>query len=64
MVGYLFPQSPMIAEVNLGYRDGRLDSYVGKVLAEEPVDVQLSVTGILSILKSVAGSMAKESRQR
>ena len=54
----------MIAEVNLGYRDGRLDSYVGKVLAEEPVDVQLSVTGILSILKSVAGSMAKESRQR
>ncbi len=64
LAGYLSPQPPMVAEANPGYRGGRLDPYVGKVLAEEPVEVQRAVIGILSILKSVAGSMAKESRQQ
>ena len=32
----------------------RLDPYVAKVLAEEPLSVQRSVIGILAILKSLA----------
>ena len=33
---------------------GRLDPIVAKMLAEEPVEVQRTVIGILSILKSIA----------
>ena len=64
LAGSLSARPPMVAEANPGYGGGRLDPYVGKVLAEEPVEVQRAVIGILSILKSVAGGMAKESRQR
>ena len=33
---------------------GRIDRYVASVLASEPVEVQRTVIGILSILKSIA----------
>jgi len=33
---------------------GRLDPYVARVLAQEPVEVQRTLVGILSVLKSLA----------
>lgn len=62
LAGYLSPQLPSIAEMPPVYSGGRLDPYVAKVLAQEPVEVQRAVIGILSILKSIAKGMAKESR--
>ena len=60
LAGYLSPQSPMIAESTPAYNGRRLDPYVARVLAQEPVDVQRAVIGILSILKSLAKSARKE----
>jgi transcriptional regulator with XRE-family HTH domain len=34
-----------------------LDPYVAKVLGQEPVELQRAVIGILTILKSIAGSL-------
>ena len=60
LAGYLTPQSDTIAEARPSYNSGRLDPYVSKVLAQEPVEVQHAVIGILSMLKSIAKGMAKE----
>jgi len=60
LAGYLSPPSPSIAERTPDYEGGQLDPYVARMLAREPVDVQRTVIGILSILKSIAGSKTKE----
>ncbi|MDD4876845.1 MAG: helix-turn-helix transcriptional regulator [Dehalococcoidales bacterium] len=60
LAGYLSSQPHRIAEESLGYGSGRIDPYVAKVLAQEPVEVQRSVIGILSILKSISKSATKE----
>jgi len=60
LAGYLSPQPRRIAEESPGYSGGRVDPYVARVLAQEPVDVQRAVIGILIILKSLAKSIAKE----
>ena len=52
--------SDSIAEARPGHSGGRLDPYVSKVLAQEPIEVQHAVIGILSMLKSIARGMAKE----
>ncbi len=62
LAGYLSPQSPGIAEAHPDYSGRRLDPYVAKVLAEEPAEVQRTVIGILSMLKSIARSFAKENQ--
>lgn len=62
LAGYLSPQAPGIAEAHPDYSGRRLDPYVAKVLAEEPAEVQRAVIGILSMLKSIARSFAKENR--
>ena len=49
--GYLSPQSRSVESETY---TGRLDPYVARVLSQEPVEVQRTVIGILSILKSVA----------
>jgi len=49
LAGYLSPQ-PSGEEYGLG----RLDPYVSSMLSQEPVEVQRTVIGILSILKSIA----------
>ncbi|HUV55618.1 MAG TPA: helix-turn-helix transcriptional regulator [Dehalococcoidales bacterium] len=54
LAGYLSPQTPSMAEANPDYSSGRLDPYVAKVLAQESVDVQRAVIGLLNILKSIA----------
>lgn len=51
---YLSPQSSMIARKSSTYSSERLDPYVASVLASQPVKVQHTAIGILSILKSVA----------
>jgi len=62
LAGYLSPHPHRIAEENQSYSgNGRVDPYVARVLAQEPIDVQHTVIGILTILKSLAKSIAKES---
>ena len=63
LAGYLSPHPPRIAEENTGYSGRRLDPYVNRVLSQEPVEVQRAVIGILTILKSMAKSIAKENRE-
>lgn len=62
LAGYLSPQSPGIAEAHPEYGGRRLDPYVAKMLGEEPAEVQRAVIGILSMLKSIAKSLAKENQ--
>jgi transcriptional regulator with XRE-family HTH domain len=61
LAGYLSPHLPSVAEGRPPYGRGDLDPYVARVLAQEPVDVQRAVLGILSILSSLAKSITKES---
>lgn len=62
LAGFLSPQTTGIAEEkSSGYSSRHLDPYVAKMLAEEPVEVQRAVIGILTMLKSIARGMAKES---
>ena len=57
LAGYLSSQSPTIAEKRPTYGGERLDPYVARVLAQEPVEMQRAVIGIIVILKSIARSM-------
>ena len=59
LANYLPVQAHRIAEEGPSYSGGRVDPYVSRVLAQEPVDVQRAVIGILAILKSMARSMAR-----
>ena len=61
LAGYLSPQASAISENRREYLGGQLDPYVGRMLAQEPVEVQRAVIGILTILKSLAKSLTKES---
>ena len=61
LAGYLSPQSPSIAESHADYTGGGLDPYVARMLAQEPPEVQRAVIAILSMLKSIARGMIKES---
>jgi transcriptional regulator with XRE-family HTH domain len=55
LAGYLSPQQAGVAESRVEYASrGDLDPYVARVLAQEPIDVQRAVIGILSILNSIA----------
>ncbi len=60
LAGYLSPQSPMVAEKSPIYGQDRLDPYVARVLAQEPIEMQRAVIGILTILKSIARGTGKE----
>jgi len=59
LAGYLSPQPSSLAEAHTEYSGGQLDPYVSRVLAQEPVEVQRAIIGILTILKSIAKSMTK-----
>jgi len=60
LAGYLSPHPPRMAEESPGYTARRVDPYVARVLAQEPVEIQRAVIGILSILKTIAKSTLKE----
>ena len=57
LAGYLSPQPSSSDEGSADYSGGRLDPYVGRILSQEPVEVQRTVIGILSILKSIAKAL-------
>ena len=60
LAGYLSPRLPGISEQEAEYIGQRLDPYVARVLAQEPIGVQQAVISILSMLKSIARTMKKE----
>ena len=60
LAGYLSAHVPSVGEGTPPYSAGRLDPYVTSVLSREPVEIQRSVIGLLTILKSIAKSMTKE----
>ena len=51
IAGYLSPQSS-----SGEYSPGQLDSYVAKVLSEEPVTIQRAVVSLLTMVKAIAKS--------
>ncbi len=53
LAGYLSLQPSNPDERNADYSSGGLDPYAGRVLSQEPVEVQRTVIGILSILRSI-----------
>ncbi len=58
LAGYLSPRTAGVTEQSASYTaGGRIDPYVANVLAQETVEVQRSVIGILSMLKTIAQSM-------
>ncbi len=61
LAGFLSPQTSGVAEREPGYTGRHLDPHVAKMLAEEPVEIQRAVIGILSILKSIARGLTKGS---
>jgi len=61
LAGFLTPHNASVAEDRRpDYGQRRLDPYVAKMLAEEPVEIQRAVIGILSTVKLVARGMARE----
>jgi len=58
LAGYLSPQSAPQERV-MTFTGERLDPFVARILAQEPVDVQRAVIGILTILKSIAKDAAR-----
>jgi transcriptional regulator with XRE-family HTH domain len=60
LAGFLSPQTAGVAEKRKTYETThQLDPYVAKLLAEEPLEIQRAVIGILSLLKSVSKNMSK-----
>jgi transcriptional regulator with XRE-family HTH domain len=59
LAGYLSPSTQEVAEGRHYYGGGELDPYVTRILAQESVDMQRAVIGILSILKSIAKGMTQ-----
>lgn len=62
LAGYLSVSPSAIAEANPSYTGAQLDPYVSRMLAQESVDIQRAVIGILAILKSISKSIGKENR--
>jgi len=60
LAGYLSSLPAVIEEGKTNYSGGKLDPYVSKMLSQEPVEVQRTVIGILSILKSIAKAIKGE----
>ena len=59
LAGFLSPTPAKEAKRKPGGTVLGLDPYVAKVLAEEPLEVQRAVIGILAILKSLAKSIVR-----
>ena len=60
LAGYLSPQSSGIADDRAEYSGKQLDPYVARMLAQEPLEVQRAVIGVITILKSIAKSLPRE----
>jgi transcriptional regulator with XRE-family HTH domain len=60
LAGFLSRYPSTITENALASFDKRLDPYVANLLAQEPVEIQHAVVGILSVLKNIGKSVSKE----
>ena len=61
LAGFLSPHTAGVAEESsAAYGNRRLDPCVAKMLAEETVEIQRAVIGILNTVKLVAKGMRKE----
>ncbi len=61
LAGFLSPHTSTVAEERgTAYGNRRLDPYVAKILAEEPIEIQRAIIGILNTVKLVAKGMARE----
>jgi transcriptional regulator with XRE-family HTH domain len=60
LAGYLSPQASTAAEKDATYANGHLDPFVARILAQETIEVQRAVIGILAILKSIAKEATKK----
>jgi transcriptional regulator with XRE-family HTH domain len=60
LAGYLSPQPSAVAEKSAIYANERLDPFVARILAQESIEVQRAVIGILAILKSIAKEATKK----
>ena len=60
LAGFLSRRFPVVDKNELPENSRQLDPYVSAVLSQEPVEVQRSVIGILSILKILAKSVVRE----
>ena len=59
IAGYLSPQADKSPDADPSFGGGQLDPYVARVLSQETVEVQRAVVGILTILRSIAGNVAR-----
>jgi len=59
LAGFLSPPSLEAGDIKAEYKK-YIDPLVAKSLAEEPLEVQRAVLGILAVLKSIAKVMAKQ----
>ncbi|MFC1937450.1 helix-turn-helix domain-containing protein [Chloroflexota bacterium] len=57
LAGYLSTYAPSMAEPAPSYGERQLDPYVARVLSQEPVEVQRTVVGLLTILKNIARTL-------
>ncbi len=62
LAGYLSPPMAGMEEEKSNYSVRQLDPYVSQMLSQEPVEVQRTVIGILSILKSIANVLKREQK--
>ena len=60
LAGYLSLPLPGTEETTAVHSIRQLDPYVRNALSQEPVEVQRSAIGILSILKNIAKAMKQE----
>lgn len=60
LAGYMSPMKSGIAEGGKGYRGGKLDPMVARVLSKEPIEVQRAVIKFLDIIKNMASSQGKK----
>jgi len=60
LAGFLSPQTSGVAEEKSAtYGNRHLDLYVAKMLAEESIEIQRAVIGILNTIKLVAKGMSR-----
>lgn len=71
LAGYLSAKVPSLAEKEAIYQGKDVDPYVARILAQEPVEVQRAILGILAIFRSVApaliaadGNKTKKTRKK
>ena len=60
LAGYLSPPTPGIEEGSAEFGRGQLDPFVSSVLSQEPIEMQRTVIGILSILKSITRALERK----